>query len=296
MYDAMVAQSSVVVRKLGVDRGGELSVHRALSSPQVTPDETLHCLSRRTAQAAVGRRIVAAQDTTEVNFAGRQWRGPAPGWGRTAAAQCQGPAARPGDRGRDARVALRCGTVVLGHPRHGRRDGDAERIVVTLVEAIEADPPAGAVPLPWRLLTTLPAQSEAEAAEIVRFYRLRWRIEQTFRMLKSHGLQIKQTQTAEPHRLFNLAALAIGAAVCIIQLVDACDGSARPASEAQIAAAVALCPKLEGKAERQRNHHPAGSLAWMSWLIARLGGWNCYYKPPRPKTMRHGWQRFAAIA
>lgn len=422
LYDAMVAQSSVVVRKLGVDRGGEVSAHRALSSPQVTPDETLDCLSRRTARAAVGRRIVAAQDTTEVNFSGRQSRGLGPAgrrqagcaetpgffihatvavdadadavlglvaaeiWTRDrasavqrrqrgladkesqrwltaaqAAAERLGEAAQiivvgdresdiyalfarrpagaelllrcaqnrtladgsplfavaagwpvlgerivkipprgPGDRGREARVALRCGTVVLRHPRHGRREGDAERIAVTLVEAIEADPPAGAVPLHWRLLTTLPAQSEAEAAEIVRLYRLRWRIEQTFRMLKSHGLQIEQTQTAEPHRLFNLAALAIGAAVRIIQLVDARDGSARPASDvasaAQIAAAVALCPKLEGKTERQRNHHPAGSLAWISWIIARLGGWNCYYKPPGPKTMRDGWQRFAATA
>ena len=134
----------------------------------------------------------------------------------------------------------------------------------------------------------------------MRLYRLRWRIEQSFRMLKTHGLQIEDAQTAEPHRLFNLAALAAGAAVRIIQLVDARDGSERPATDVanapQIAAAAALCGKLEGKTDRQRNHHQAGSLAWMSWIIARLGGWNCYYKPPGPKTMRDGWNRFTAIA
>ena len=119
---------------------------------------------------------------------------------------------------------LRAGTVMLRHPRNSRRERDPERIAVTLVEAIEADPPEGAAALHWRLLTTMAAPTEAEAADIVRLYRLRWRIEQTFRMLKTHGLQIEEAQTAEPHRLFNLAALAIGAAVGIIQLVDARNG------------------------------------------------------------------------
>lgn len=119
-------------------------------------------------------------------------------------------------------------------------------------------------------------------------------------MLKSDGLRLDQAQTAEPHRLLNLAAMATGAAVRIIQLVDARDGSERPASDvacdAQIAAAGMLGPTLEGRTDRQRNPHPQGSLAWLSWIIARLGGWNGYYKPPGPKTMRDGWQRFAAIA
>jgi hypothetical protein len=149
-------------------------------------------------------------------------------------------------------------------------------------------------------MTTLPGTDEAAAADVVRLYRLRWRIEQSFRMLKSDGLKIEEAQTFDPHRLFNLAALAMGAAVRIIQLVDARDGSNRPAgdvaSDAEIAAAVALCPTLEGKTGRQRNPHPKDGLAWLSWIVARLGGWNCYYKPPGPKTMRQGWDRFAAIA
>ena len=438
LYRSIVDQSSVVVRKVGVNRAGEMSAHRALSSPRVTPEETLGCLARATASAAAGRRIVVAQDTTEVSFAGRQSRGlgpaglrdarrgdPAPGfyihaavavdadadavlglahaeiWTRnpappparreralsdkesqrwlsaaqtvserlSAAAEVivvgdresdiyalfsrrparvellvrsgqnralddgsrlfdaalgwpvlglhdvQVPPRGPGDRGRVARVALKAGTVVLTHPRNGRRGEDPASLDVTLVEAVEVDAPVGTAPLHWRLLTTLPATQDGAtqdgatqdgatqdgaAAEIVRLYRLRWRIEQSFRMLKTHGLQIEDAQTAEPHRLFNLAALATGAAVRIIQLVDARDGSERPATDVatgpQIAAAAALCRKLEGKTDRQRNRHPNGSLAWLSWIIARLGGWNCYYKPPGPKTMHDGWNRFAAIA
>jgi len=75
LYGSMVEQHSVVVRKLGVDRGGELSLHRVLSSARMTPEATVACLARPTAAAVRGRRIVAVQDTTEVNFAGRQSRG-----------------------------------------------------------------------------------------------------------------------------------------------------------------------------------------------------------------------------
>ena len=57
----------------------------------------------------------------------------------------------------------------------------------------------------------------------------------------------------------------------------------------------ALVPTLEGKTERQKNRHPARSLARACWVVARLGGWNCYYKPPGPITMHRGMQRFHAI-
>ncbi len=78
LYGSIIDQSSVVIGKVGGDRAGEISAHRALSSPQVTLEETLGCWARATALAAAGRRIVVAQDTTEVNFAGRQSRGLGP--------------------------------------------------------------------------------------------------------------------------------------------------------------------------------------------------------------------------
>jgi hypothetical protein len=61
-------------------------------------------------------------------------------------------------------------------------------------------------------------------------------------------------------------------------------------------AADAIGPTLEGKTPRQKTPHPPRSLAWLGWIIARLGGWNCYYKPPGPKTMRAGWASLASMA
>ena len=45
-------------------------------------------------------------------------------------------------------------------------------------------------------------------------------------------------------------------------------------------------PQLGGGQNRPATRHPNGSLAWLSWIIARLGGWNCYYKPHRRPSRR----------
>ena len=98
--------------------------------------------------------------------------------------------------------------------------------------------------------------------------------------------------------MFNLAAVGLAAAIRTIQLVDARDGGPRPASDVIddvfADALQRISNKLEGKTERQKNPHRPGSLAFVAWIAARLGGWNCYYKPPGPKTMRTGWNRLTA--
>jgi len=422
LLERVVATGSLVVRKIGGDRAGELSAHRFLSSAHVTPEEILGTIGERTAAACAGRRIVAAQDTTEINFKGRDRRreglGPAgdgetPGffchamvavdaddeallgvvhariWTRSpepveprrerdiedkesfrwlAASAAAGdvlrsaaqlivvgdrefdiysqfvrvppgvhliaraahdrrladderlfdapsdwrdfgsmdvrvPPSRPGDAGRVAKVRIRAGRVCIVKPRHGAKI-DPKTVTLTYIEVSEVKPPKAQTAITWRLLTTLPVAGEpnefAAAQEIVRLYRLRWRIEQVFRAMKSDGLRLEETQVTQAARLFNLAAIALVAAARTIQLVDARDGSSRPASDVAdqglIAAAKAIGPTLEGKTARQKNPHEPGSLAWLSWIIARLGGWNCYYKPPGPKTMRAGWNELAAMA
>jgi Transposase DDE domain len=424
LFEVVVATGSLVVREIGKDRSGELSVHRFLGSRQVTAEEIIATAGRRTAMACAGRRIVAAQDTTEINFSGRdrgrKGLGPAgdgktPGffchtmvavdadaedllgivhariWTRSSkpaparrsraiedkesmrwleatreagdllggAAQLivvgdrefdiysqfvrrppgvelivrsaqnrkladsdeclfaapiawrefgtmdvRVPPSRPGDAGRIARVSVKAGRVCIRKPLNGGSPADPATVTLTFVEVNEPNPPAGHEPIVWRLLTTLPVVGEvdefAAAQEIVRLYRLRWRIEQVFRATKSDGLRLEETQIKDAHKLFNLAAIALTAAARTIQLVDARDGSSRPATdvadEEVIAAAEVIGPTLEGNTARQKNPYKPRSLAWLSWIVARLGGWNCYYKPPGPKTIRAGWNKLAAMA
>jgi hypothetical protein len=107
--------------------------------------------------------------------------------------------------------------------------------------------------------------------------------------------KIEDSQLETANRLLNLAAFGLVAAARIIQLVDARDGSTRPATDVievdEIKAAAAISATLEGGTERQKNPHKKGTLAWLPRIAARLGGWNCYYKPPGPKTMARGLDR-----
>jgi hypothetical protein len=429
IFQQVVETGSLVLRKLGGDRSGEMSVQRFLGSEHVSHQEMLATAGRRTAFACVGRRIVAAQDTTEINFSGRHRRrkglGPA-GDGKTPGFFCHGMVAIDADdeallgvvhariwtrsneptpprRGRriehkesfrwiegtamaadllggaaqlivlgdrefdiysqfarvppgvnlivraaqnrklatvgdeavddeflfsaatdwheigtmdvrvppsqgqaerTAQVSVKAGRVCIARPRNGADPADPPSMTLTLVEVREVNPPKEGDPILWRLLTTLPVCGEADefaaAREIVQLYRLRWRIEQVWRGMKKEGLQLEDTQVTEASRLFKLAALAFVAAARTIQLVDARDGSSRPATdvanEEHIAAAEAIGPTLEGSTARQKNPHPPRSLSWLAWIVARLGGWNCYYKPPGPKTMNAGWTRLAERA
>ena len=202
---------------------------------------------------------------------------------------------RPGDKGRTATVAIKAGTVTIKRPKTTPNRDETPALTLGLVEVREVVPTGrkskeARQPLLWRLVTTLPVATLADAQDVVRLYRLRWRIEEVFRVLKSDGLDIEESQLETAGRLLNLAALGLVAAARIIQLVDARDGSSRPATDViepeEIEAAAAISATLEGSTERQKNHHPPGSLAWLAWITARLGGWNCYYKPPGPRPCR----------
>jgi len=417
LIERIAALGTLVLRRIGETRAGEMAVHGFLSSPYVSVDRIVATAAARTAKQCAGRRVLVVQDTSEINFAGREKKrhdfGPAgdgktPGFfihpviavdiateavvglvdaaiwtrskGRTGErrerpfeekesarwhAGCQAAAAilreassltmvadresdiyplfarrpagldlivraahdrnltdgggvfealveakplgtttvrvaprQPGEKQRLAKVALRAGTVRIARPRNNRLDNLPEMIELTLVEAREGKAPEGKAALHWRLYTTHVVTNFEQANEVVQLYRLRWRIEQTFRALKSDGLGLEDSQIVDPERMFNLTAVGLVAAIRIIQLVDARDGSPRPASdvidETFIVALQRISKKLEGRTERQKNPHPPDSLAFVSWIAARLGGWNCYYKPPGPKTMRNGWNRLAA--
>jgi hypothetical protein len=86
LIDRVAATGSLVLRKIGETRAGEMAVHRFLSSPYVSVERIVETLAGRTAMQCTGRRVLAIQDTTEINFSGRdkKRRGFGPGGdGRT---------------------------------------------------------------------------------------------------------------------------------------------------------------------------------------------------------------------
>ena len=209
------------------------------------------------------------------------------------------PARQPGQAKRTAVLELRYGEVEIRRPQDEDPSLPA-KLPLRLVEMKEVRPPKDVEPLHWRLLTTHEIADAEAAWQIVEWYQKRWIIEQLFRVMKSQGLQLEDSQLALAERLVKLGAVATKAACIDIQLTQERDGKHQlPASvvftEPEIDTLAALCPTLEGKVLRQQNPYVLFTLAWAAWIIARLGGWNCYYKPPGPITFRRGMERFYDI-
>jgi len=208
--------------------------------------------------------------------------------------------AAPGRKARETELAVRFSPVVLCKPQNGAARDLPETIALMLVDVREVSTPKDSEPIHWRLLTTHPVTSLSEARRIVDLYRMRWTIEEFFRTLKTAGFDIEEADIGDPLVMTKFVAAATVAAVTIMQLVKARDGT----TDRQLADAFepddqpileAVSARLEGKTERQKNPHPKGSLAFAAWVIARLGGWTGYYGKPGPKAMRWGLDDFQRI-
>jgi hypothetical protein len=200
-------------------------------------------------------------------------------------------------------LELRFGAVELARPQTKFLRHLPESLPLNLVDVRESDPQAGTEPLRWRLLTTHPVTSAEEAWRIVEWYKRRWLIEQLFRVLKTQGLQLEDSQIATADRLLKLVAIAAKAAVITLQLLQARDGRGQQPIQLafdanEVATLAALNQNLEAQSKRLKNPHPPDSLAWAAWIIGRLGGWDGYpsSKPPGPITFKHGLEYFHAVA
>jgi hypothetical protein len=200
---------------------------------------------------------------------------------------------------RRATVALRFGEVTLARPRQAD-PALPPSLALRVVDVTEVDAPPGAEPVHWCLLTTHAVATPSDARQIVAWYQQRWTIEQVFRTLKADGVRIEDSQIIEARSFVKLAVVALIAAVRVMQIVLGRDGSTgQPLIDAvdthHAPALAAINRKLEGKTEKLKNPHDPQSLAWLAWIVARLGGWSGYtskgYKPPGPKTIIRGLNR-----
>jgi hypothetical protein len=208
--------------------------------------------------------------------------------------------AAPGRKERTAVLALRFSPVTLCKPDPSPAPDLPDTISLTVVDVREVSSGHDGKPIHWRLLTTHVVTSSKKARRIVDLYRRRWTIEEFFRTLKTAGFDIEEADIGEPDVMMKLVAAVAVATVTIMQLVRARDGTTqeklteafdpddKPVLEA-------LSSQLEGATDKQKNPHPKGTLAFVAWVIARLGGWTAYYGKPGPKVMRQGLEDFRRI-
>jgi hypothetical protein len=215
------------------------------------------------------------------------------------AVQLPARAARPA---RLVHLELRFGAIELARPQSKFLRHLPKSLPLALVDVREINAEPGVEPLHWRLLTSHEVTGVEDAWRIVQWYKQRWIIEQFFRVLKTQGLKLEDSQIGTADRLLKLVAIAAKAAVITIQLLQARDGGHQPIliafNDSQMSALTALNQQLEARSKRLRNPHPPDSLAWAAWIIGRLGGWDGYpsSRPPGPITFKNGLEYFHAVA
>ena len=204
-----------------------------------------------------------------------------PSWSEVARYTITVPAKRTGNGNvrraeRTAVVAVRFGEVTVRRPS-GADKGLPLRLTLRVVDVREVNPPEdGLEPVHWCLLTTHVVRTAAEAMQIVKWYRLRWIIEQVFRTMKTDGVDVETSQISTPGSLLKLVTVALIAAIRVMQLVMGRDGSSgQPltdviADSAEVPALKAINASLEGRTEKQKNPFDPASLAWYAWIAARL--------------------------
>ena len=208
--------------------------------------------------------------------------------------------ARPGQKKRTARIAVRFNRVTLRQPGNRPVAPDVPvRQSICIVEATETDPPEGVQPAHWRLLTSHRIETFEQARWITRPYRRRRVIEQLFRTVRKKGFDIENVSMETPPFKVLCAMTLVAGASCM-QLVQDRDGQGkRPLEDVfdveDRAALEAVSATLEGRTAKQKNPHPKGSLAFAAWVCARPGGWTGYYGKPGPVVMLRGLYQFRSI-
>ena len=154
----------------------------------------------------------------------------------------------------------------------------------------------------WILLTTLNVKSIEEALEVVGFYKKRWNIEEFFRLMKSEGFNIEQTELEKGSSIRKLTIMIMEASMLILKLksgrsVESTIRLIECFDENQIKCLEGLNRKLEGNTDKQKNPYSIESLSYASWIIARLGGWMGYQSQRAPGTItfKKGLESFCAI-
>lgn len=187
---------------------------------------------------------------------------------------------------RTAQLEVRYKTIeILRTERTGKDVAPSVRLC--FIEAKEAAY-SGSDRLCWRLLTTLSVESVEMAQLCIEWYSWRWMVEEVFKILKKEGYDIEASELTAAGAVRKLSLLIMEVCIKLFLMRLA---YAEP--EVELAATACFSEEeqqfldhqitvLEGKTEKQKNHHRPKSLSRYAWAIARLGGWKGYESKRRP--------------
>lgn len=207
--------------------------------------------------------------------------------------------------GRKTDLEIRYAKVQIVRPTKNTNKQIPEYIEVYAVEAKEnpSNVPVGEKPIRWVLLTTHKINTVEDALQIIKWYGMRWHIEMLFSAMKTRGLNIEASEIESGKGLKVLCIMVMLVALKVNQLRLAREDKTGMSAdicftkEEQLVIKHLIKQKTKEQTEKQKCQYKQGTLAWATWLIARLGGWKGYKSEAKPgiKTMNIGLTEFNAI-
>ena len=193
---------------------------------------------------------------------------------------------KPKRLARQAELTLRYEQITLPRPTD-------KPVKLWIVHAREQRPPTNADPLEWFLITTLPVTDTREATRLLKWYALRWRIEDYFRILKS-GCRIAELQHRTAERLERAIAIKMVVAWRIHLMLRL--GREVPELPAELLFSDTELRVLAAFARSRRLSTPQ-HLGQAVQTLARLGGWTARSRdPPGAQLLWHGYIQLAAMS
>jgi hypothetical protein len=188
--------------------------------------------------------------------------------------------------GRSAELEVRSQRIQLCPPKYY---SGKEPVDIWIIHAVESSPPEGVTPVEWFLLTTVDITSADDAVQCLRWYCLRWRIEDFHRVLKS-GCRIEDIghETAERIRRAIAINLVIAWRIMLMTLLGRETAELPPDLlfsdiELQVLRAYA----------KKKAWDPPATLRDTVRLVARIGGYLGRKSDPEPghQLMWQGYQQ-----
>lgn len=194
---------------------------------------------------------------------------------QSARAKKSKQSARPARADRVAQMVVHAHPVQLKAPIY---HADRPPLDVYVVHAVEENPPPETKAIEWFLLTTIPVSTAAEAEQCLRWYALRWRIEDWHRVLKS-GCRIEELAHESAQRLSR--AIGINLVIAWRIMLMTLMGRETPNLPAELLFSDVEIRTLQAYAKKKRLKPPS-TVGEAVLLVAKIGGYLGRNSDPPP--------------
>ena len=201
---------------------------------------------------------------------------------------------RAGRKARQAQMTLSYQSIKISKPK--RATGQNE-LAVNVIICQEKESTSES-PLCWVLYTTEPISTADDAQKLVRYYELRWRVEEFHKTWKTDGTEVEELRLQHTNNIKRIAIIKAFIAVRLMQLQNM-------AQESQVAKDISCTTYVKditwkllwAKVEKQALPKEAPSLYWFYYAIAKLAGWYDSKRNGRVgvKALWQGWLKLAEI-